>query len=323
MRDLRHHRWLQAGLVVAVAAFAAWLFRSRETRQDTPPLPDLVMPSHGVREASPSTNTQPEAASRTKEISKQIKAPEWTNSLGMRFVTIPGSTLLYSIWLTRVRDFEAFVTNTGYDATKGMYSLQRDFWVQLGDTWKSPGFEQTPTHPVCGVSWEDARTFCAWLSRREGKLYRLPTDLEWSRAVGLPSELGDTPEKRKDGVKDVYPWGTQWPPPPGAGNYADSTLRDQDPDAKIIPGYHDGFAATSPVGSFAANPYGIHDLGGNVWEWCVDWFNEKQRTRALRGGSWYSYDAGGLWSSDRFNLDPATRSSRCGFRVVMEEKPPQ
>ena len=63
---------------------------------------------------------------------------------------------------------------------------------------------------------------------REGRLpagasYRLPTDLEWSTAVGLPHEAGTTPKARQMGIKNGYPWGTQFPPPPGAGNFADIT----------------------------------------------------------------------------------------------------
>ena len=135
-----------------------------------------------------------------------------TNSLGMVFVPVPGTSVLFCIWDTRVQDFQQFVDKTGYDATAGMYSFRSDGQKQRGDTWKHPGFAQGPTHPVCGVSWDDAQAFCHWLTkneRRAGTLaakqsYRLPTDTEWSAAVGFQK----------------YPWGNQWPPPPGAGNYA-------------------------------------------------------------------------------------------------------
>ena len=156
------------------------------------------------------------------------KAAPWENSLGMKFVPVAGVTVLFSIWDTRVEDFETFVNASGYQATRDMYSLRTDGWKQRADTWRSPGFPQGPTHPVCGVSWDDAKAFCDWLTKKEqadgrlGRLqsYRLPTDAEWSAAVGLTNESGRTPKEKDSQLKDVYPWGTQWPPPPGAGNFA-------------------------------------------------------------------------------------------------------
>ncbi len=109
------------------------------------------------------------------------------------------------------------------------------------------------------MSWDDAKAFCQWLTKKEwneGKLrasqgYRLPTDVEWSLVVGLPKESGATPPDKDSRIKGVYPWGNQWPPPKGAGNY--------NPELAV-----DSFEKTAPVGSFAANRYGLHDLGGNV-----------------------------------------------------------
>ena len=88
-------------------------------------------------------------------------------------------------------------------------------------------YKQEDTHPVVNVSWKDANAFCAWLTKKEmaegkikaGQKYRLPTDAEWSVAVGLGKEKGNTPEAKDGGIKDVYPWGKEWPPPVGAGNY--------------------------------------------------------------------------------------------------------
>ena len=106
--------------------------------------------------------------------------------------------------------------------------------------WKKPSvleisISQANTHPVVNVSWEDANAFCAWLTKKElaeGKItasqrYRLPTDAEWSVAVGLGRETGSSPEEKDAGVKDVYPWGNQWPPPKAAGNYDERHERGQ------------------------------------------------------------------------------------------------
>ena len=138
-------------------------------------------------------------------------AGAFVNTLGMAFVPVPGTDVQFSIWETRVKDYAAYAAaNAGVDAS-----------------WKSPSFTQADTHPVVNVSWEDANAFCAWLTRKEqaaGKItasqrYRLPSDAEWSVAVGLGRETGSSPEEKDAGVKDVYPWGNQWPPPVGAGNY--------------------------------------------------------------------------------------------------------
>ncbi|MDI1337965.1 MAG: protein kinase [Lacunisphaera sp.] len=226
----------------------------------------------------------------------------WENTLGQKFVPVPGTGVLFCIWEARVQDFEVFVKETGHDATQGMYSLRRGNWAQQGDSWKSPGFSQGPTHPVVGMNEADAKAFCAWLTqkeRREGRLaadqeYRLPTDAEWDAAVG----------------PDEFPWGRDWPPPRGAGNYAGSEARDADWNSgwATIDGYNDGFARTAPVGSFTANRYGIYDLGGNVWERVGD------RSSGLRGASFIYIVRVNLASSYRGTRD--FRSNYVGFRVV-------
>jgi formylglycine-generating enzyme required for sulfatase activity len=112
------------------------------------------------------------------------------------------------------------------------------------------------------VSWFDAVAFCKWLTEKEQnenliddrEFYRLPTDAEWSMAVGLLNENGPTPEARDSKIKNEFPWGKQWPAPGDAGNYASPRRR----------------IATLPVGSFKSNSVGLYDLGGNVWEWCLD-----------------------------------------------------
>ena len=217
----------------------------------------------------------------------------WTNSLGLIFVPVPGTKVLFSIWDTRVQDYQAFVTDTGR-------------------TWRKPDFEQGPTHPAVLVSWIDAKAFCAWLTekeRRAGTLtstqeYRLPTDVEWSTAVGLENEVGSTPEERNGNNNSVFPWGTQWPPPHGAGNYG--------PKLKL-----DNFANTSPVGSFAANRFGLYDMGGNVWQWCEDANNGRGGTRVVRGGAWNFIDPDRLLSSRRDNNSSDRRIDFYGFRAVL------
>jgi hypothetical protein len=109
----------------------------------------------------------------------------WINSLGMKFIPVPDRKTLMCIWETRVQDYDAFAKDTGTQ-------------------WSKPDFAQGPDHPAVNVSWNDGMAFCEWLTEKEqkdGKLkanqsYRLPTDAEWSLAVGLKAEQGATPKDK-------------------------------------------------------------------------------------------------------------------------------
>ena len=237
-----------------------------------------------------------QVALQKKQISPLGDNHEWQNSLGMKFVAVPGTQVLFGIWDVRVQDYRTYAeANSGVDKE-----------------WKQPGFAQGDTHPVVEVSWNDAKAFCQWLTEQEradgiissSQSYRLPTDAEWSVAVGLAGEAGSTPSEKDCKIKGVYPWGSSWPPPSGAGNYA--------PSMGV-----DNFANTSPVGSFAANQYGLYDMGGNVWQWCEDWYDGDQKYRVQRGASWdYSFSRG-LLSSYRDGCTPDGRNNRDGFRCVL------
>ncbi len=264
----------------------------------------------------------------------------WENSLGMKFVPVAGTTVLFGVWDVRVRDFRAFAQdragNGGWEYQKGSqpFILKSDDWKPRGWEygWNDPGFAQSDEHPVVCVSWEDAQAFCAWLTRKErvegrigaGQCYRLPTDAEWSVAVGLPTESGATPREKNVKIKGVYPWGREWPPPSGAGNYAGIEARDGDWPALrgIIESYRDAYARTSPVGSFKTNQYGLYDMGGNVWQWCEDWYDTDQKYRVLRGASWGNYNPDHLLSSSRnFNTPDNLATTVLGFGVCWRAGP--
>src|SRR5262249_39062956 len=143
--------------------------------------------------------------------------------------------------------------------------------------------------------------------------YRLPTDLEWSAAVGLEGENGATPELRDMSVPGIYGWGTQWPPPEGAGNFTGEETRSDVANK----GYNDGFVWTSPVGSFHANKFGLYDMAGNAWEWINDNWNDKSQAKVLRGASWYNGALKlSLLSSCRIHAAAGTTMDNYGFRVV-------
>ncbi len=309
-RKNRRKDIIWVGILFAFVMGLAWLFQ--KNAQHSNPTPATA------------TSSKPLAVTDSKPAYPAMDAP-WENTLGMKFVPVPGTKVLFGIWDVRVKDFEAFVKDTGYDATAGMYSLRSDGWKQRGDTWKNPGFAQGPEYPVCGVNWDDAKAFCAWLTKKEqaeGKIsssqsYRLPTDAEWSTAVGLNETIQGTPKDKDGKIPGVYPWGTQWPPPPGAGNYAGAEAADKNwpKNYGMIAGYRDGYTRTSPVGSFNANRYGLYDMGGNVWQWCEDEYSTGSGSQVLRGASWYNYDPNELLSSYRDS--PIMRENFIGFRVVL------
>jgi formylglycine-generating enzyme required for sulfatase activity len=228
------------------------------------------------------------------------------NSLGLEFVPAGTDGVLFCKWLTRLQDYQVFVEDTGHGI-------------------EAPGFEQGPDHPAVNVSWEDAQQFCQWLTRKErtagvissSAVIRLPTDHEWSVAVGIGDrENPNVSPKRKDGqIPGIYPWGTAWPPPAGAGNFAGAERPDLDPGD--LKDYNDGFPYTSPVGSFQPNVHGLYDMAGNVHEWVEDTLSFDGVMRVMRGGSWYTNLPPALISSRRDAALPNERSSRVGFRCVL------
>lgn len=220
---------------------------------------------------------------------------------------------------TRVKDFAAFAaTNPKLDGTNWSHALYHGMTpVSAGDD-----------YPVVNVSWNDAEHFCEWLTeaeQRAGKIstnevYRLPTDVEWSYAVGIGGqEAGSTPKEKSAKLADVYPWGTQFPPPARAGNFADQAALDYFTNWPHIEGYNDGYVTTSPVGSFTPNQYGLYDMAGNAMEWCEDFYDDSGKQHVLRGGAWINCGPKTLLSSYREHVSPGRFSVATGFRCVLAE----
>ena len=227
------------------------------------------------------------------------------NSLGMSFVSVPleGKDGWVSVFETRVKDYAAFVRETKHKTLKA-------------------DFRQTGSHPAVNVNWDDAKAFCAWLSKKEKRDYRLPTDREWSTLAGIGAlENPKIAPNRQPQIANVHPYGagriTQ-----GGGNYCDECFGKAYGDgyqAEWLRGYDDGAAATAPVGSFKSDSHGIHDLGGNVWEWCEDWYDPPDNTvRVVRGGAWRTGYENRMISSFRGPDPPSLRIDSIGFRVVMD-----
>ena len=223
--------------------------------------------------------------------------------------------------------FAAFVTDTAYRTTAEKegwaYAFDGVIWRKVeGISWRKPGFEQTDGHPAVCVSWDDAAAFCTWVARKTGRRAGLPTEAQWEYACrgGTAARFGFG-----DNGKVLH-------------RYANTCDRSCTLDLPWRDHNHDdGHDRTAPAGSYKANLFGLHDMHGNVWEWCGDWYAESYlppglagtatavrdpkgpnagTARVLRGGSWYDTEplcraACRLWDL------PHSRSVTIGFRLVV------
>lgn len=236
-----------------------------------------------------------------------------------------------------VGQFRKFIEASGYqpesiaDGTGG-YGYNRTYdpaQSQRGDafegrdpkySWRNPGFVQTDEHPVVNVTWNDAVAMAQWLSQREGKKYRLPTEAEWEYACRAGSRTryhsGDDPQSLLQ-VANTFDLAAQsnWP----------------QWKAFALNGW-DGFAFTAPVGRFEPNAWGLYDMHGNAWEWTADFYDDQYyahspvndplgpatgNLRVRRGGSWHTW-ALYLRSSYRNVNTPSTRYTLVGMRLLRE-----
>lgn len=240
------------------------------------------------------------------------------------------------------REFERFVTATQYKTMAERTPDAKDFpgvpkerlvpgalvfrdkqWDYVaGASWKSPegpgsSIAARMDHPVVQVCWDDALAYAKWAGKA------LPTEAQYEFAA------------RGSQSDSIYPWGTQ---APGVGKPVANIWQGTFPDRNEE---RDGFSATAPVGSFPANPYGLHDLGGNVWEWCSDWYRPNykdagmvnptgpnssfdpaepdQPKRVVRGGSFLCSEnyCRGYRNTARMKTSPDTALSHTGFRCVI------
>jgi formylglycine-generating enzyme required for sulfatase activity/serine/threonine protein kinase len=250
-------------------------------------------------------------------------AREVTNSLGMKMVLVPaGKFQMGSPAEENNRGFdedlhEVEITHPFYlgihEVTQDQYARvmgeNPSYFSATGEGSSKVKGQETGRFPVEMVSWSDAREFCRRLSalpeeKRRGSLYRLPTEAEWEYAC-------------RAGTSTAFHFGEQLSSRQANFAAADSSVQ-----------------STTAVGSCAPNAWGLHDLHGNVWEWCQDWYDGYDATsrqdpngprsgdsRVLRGGSWADAPAD-CRSANRSKLLPPLRTQHIGFRVVLvlEEK---
>jgi formylglycine-generating enzyme required for sulfatase activity len=218
-----------------------------------------------------------------------------------------------------VGEFRRFADETGYK-TEAATQDGCHSWVGDGTEkkikdhyWDNTGFPQTDNDPVVCVSWNDVNRYVQWLSKKEGRNYRLLTEAEWEYAA------------RSRGKAYLYSWGNKKP----SGNVADESARDALAGLKIWEGYRDGYSYTAPVGSFKPNDLGIYDMSGNVYEWVRDWHEQDYyrhspednpaggvtgTDKLLRGGAWDLQPDTARTTSRYWNMAGA-RAVCIGFRL--------
>ena len=216
--------------------------------------------------------------------------------------------------------YAAFVRESGYAGGSSCWVYEEGEWKERAARgWRDPGYGQTGDHPVVCVSWTDALAYVEWLSRKTGAAYRLPSEAEWEYAA-----RGGTPMSRH--------WGDDSSDQCLYANGADQAAKRREAGWTLVASCDDGYLATSPVGRFEANAFGLRDALGNAWEWTRDCWNESHRSapgdgrarergdcsrRVRRGGSWSSFPRF-LRSASRYWNGFDRRVSDVGFRVARE-----
>lgn len=222
-------------------------------------------------------------------------------------------------------EFERFVNETGHEGGNkcGTYELEGEqykYSTRENRNWRNPGHKQTNQDPVVCVSWEEAKAYAQWLSEETGADYRLLSEAEWEYAARAGTSTyrfwGDDRDNSEAcayaNVRDQTPLpnGDNWPDDMNACN--------------------DRMVLTAPVGSYNANPFGLYDMLGNVWEWAEDCWNETYAgapgdgaarldgdcsRRVLRGGGWSSSPAI-VRSATRLRDTYTDRGYNIGFRLA-------
>lgn len=197
----------------------------------------------------------------------------------------------------------------------GKYEVTQAQWQAVMGN--NPSHYKGDKLPVEQVSWDDANTFIARLNaRNDGFTYRLPTEAEWEYAG-------------RAGTTSAYYWGNDEIQACRYANVADQTATEKYPNMQLVQ-CRDGYADSSPVGSFQPNSFGLYDMAGNVEEWCEDWYGENYygsspgsdpdgpatgKGRVVRGGS-FGHAVAWSRSAGRSYATPDSTFSNAGFRVV-------
>ena len=218
------------------------------------PLPNHRLPSRLITEPiSLELIWIPEGRFRMGDLSGRGQ----TDERPVREVAISG------FWMMRTEVtremFDRFVAETGHQTGDGCWVFETGWRERDGLDWRDPGFEQSGDHPVTCVNWYDAQAFIRWLNHSTGEAFRLPSEAEWEYAARAGSET-------------IYYTGDEPAALCANANAADQSALEHYPGFAVN-SCDDGYVRTAPVASFAANPWELYDVYGNVWEWVEDCWN--------------------------------------------------
>ncbi len=228
-----------------------------------------------------------------------------------------------------VKEFRMFARQTGYrsDARQQghstIYNHQSGRLAKRDDVnWEMnyEGKKAKDNEPVVHVSWNDAMAYVQWLARGTGKSYRLPTEAEFEYAL-------------RGGQTGRYWWGDGAPPKMVENLTGELDVsRGRRQWSTYFEGYKDGYWGPAPVASFVTNPFGLHDMAGNVGEWVRDcwhdtylrapvdgtaWLNPGCKLRTIRGGYWAS-SPDQVRSAFRLSAQADRRDARIGIRIARD-----
>ena len=256
-----------------------------------------------------------------------------TNSVGMRLLRIP-EPKSYELIGSIPSDPEHRTDETRHHPPFhqafffGMYKVTNREYRRFRPDHHVPAYRgidlDGDDQPAVNISYNDAVAFVTWLNalpaeRAARRTYRLPTEEEWEFAA-------------RGGDDRRFPWGDQWPPPEGAGNFSDDTSGKHF-GWEHLASYHDGFPGTSPVGKFLPNPYFLYDMGGDAYEWTASLYGPfaggssvapvtarpyGTGLRVTRGSSWADELPKVLRTAFRNPVPPETRQPFIGFRIAAD-----
>jgi formylglycine-generating enzyme required for sulfatase activity len=247
---------------------------------------------------------------RTSDFARSFTAPRHHVAIGHPFA-------LGKYDVTRA-EFAMFVRETGYR----LDSDCRGFKYETSLDWQAPGYPQTDRDPVVCVTWKDAQAYVDWLGRKTHQRYRLPTEAEWEYAARAGTS---TARYWGDGAAEACRYANI-----GDITYLQARLMTPTPDQDFA--CSDGYAYTSPVGSFLPNGYGLYDMLGNVaqltqdcWHFSYDgapsdgsaWLDDYCVPRVTRGGS-FLHNARGARAAERENVPDFIPTNEIGFRVARD-----
>lgn len=251
-------------------------------QSDTPPVSPISAEKAPLNTAQNPSITAPsntQAVTATNEINT-------TNTKGIAepvMIAIPGRDYEIGKFEVTRSQFAEFVNETNYDA--GDKCITREDGIsedRSGRNWRNPGFTQDDNYPVVCVNWNDAQAYISWLSKRTGKQYRLPKEVEWEYACYGGSQT----------------------------EYCGSN------DINAVAWYVDNSSGQAhPVGQKQANGYGLYDMSGNVFEWTDDCSESGCPKRVTRGGTWFGKPPF-VRAAFRLGLGTSTRVYGQGFRLA-------